>query len=66
VCTDGSLARLPPPVLHDFEPAVEIDLEPVDSVRITTLMDNVTDILMPNQGPARRVPLGAGPCGQRR
>ncbi|MGH3813782.1 MAG: MBL fold metallo-hydrolase [Pseudonocardiaceae bacterium] len=61
MCTDDSPARLPPPVLHDFEPAVEIDLEPVDSVRITTLMDNVTDILMPDQEPARRVPVGAGP-----
>ncbi|MGH3924952.1 MAG: MBL fold metallo-hydrolase, partial [Pseudonocardiaceae bacterium] len=61
MCTDDSPARLPPPVLHDFEPAVEIDLEPVDSVRITTLMDNVTDILMPDQGPARRAPVGAGP-----
>ena len=37
-------------MLHDFEPAVEIDLEPVDSVQITTLMDNVTDILMPTKG----------------
>lgn len=48
-------------MLHDFEPAIEIDLEPVDSVRITTLMDNVTDVLMPHQGPARRVQLGTGP-----
>ncbi len=39
VCTDDSPARLPPPVFNDFDPAVEIDLEPVDSVRITTLMD---------------------------
>ena len=32
-----------PAVLHDFEPTVEIVLEPVDSVVVTTLMDNVTD-----------------------
>jgi 7,8-dihydropterin-6-yl-methyl-4-(beta-D-ribofuranosyl)aminobenzene 5'-phosphate synthase len=43
----------------DTEPAVEIGLEPVDSVVVTTLMDNVTDIFMPDQGPARRV----GPGG---
>jgi 7,8-dihydropterin-6-yl-methyl-4-(beta-D-ribofuranosyl)aminobenzene 5'-phosphate synthase len=48
-------------VLHDFEPDVEIDLEPVDSVVVTTLIDNVTDVFMPDQGPARRVGPGAGP-----
>ena len=48
-------------VRHDFEPDVEILLDPVDSVVVTTLMDNVTDALMPDQGPARRVPLGRGP-----
>jgi 7,8-dihydropterin-6-yl-methyl-4-(beta-D-ribofuranosyl)aminobenzene 5'-phosphate synthase len=48
-------------VLHDFEPDVEIDLEPVDSVVVTTLMDNVTDTFMPDQGPARRVSVGDGP-----
>jgi len=52
---------VPPPVLHDFEPAIEIELEPVDSVQITTLMDNVTDLFMPDQGPAHRVSLGDGP-----
>jgi len=48
-------------VLHDFEPDVEIALEPVDSVVVTTLMDNVTDVFMPDQGPARRVEPGRGP-----
>ena len=43
-------------MLHDVEPAIEIDLEPVDSVAVTTLMDNVTDVLMPDQGPARGRP----------
>jgi 7,8-dihydropterin-6-yl-methyl-4-(beta-D-ribofuranosyl)aminobenzene 5'-phosphate synthase len=47
--------------LHDFEPDVEIHLEPVDSVVVTTLMDNVADMLMPDQGPARRVGFGSGP-----
>jgi hypothetical protein len=39
-------------VLRDVEPAVEIALEPVDSIAVTTLMDNVTDMVMPDQGPA--------------
>jgi 7,8-dihydropterin-6-yl-methyl-4-(beta-D-ribofuranosyl)aminobenzene 5'-phosphate synthase len=43
-----------PQVLHDFEPGVVFDLEPVDSVTVTTLMDNVTDAFMPDQGPAHR------------
>src|SRR4051794_123112 len=49
--------------LHDFEPRVVFDLEPVDSVTVTTLMDNVTDAFMPDQGPAHRAPLPvfAGP-----
>src|SRR5687768_5901393 len=34
---------------------VEIALEPVDRVRVTILVDNVTDPLLPDQGPARRV-----------
>jgi 7,8-dihydropterin-6-yl-methyl-4-(beta-D-ribofuranosyl)aminobenzene 5'-phosphate synthase len=48
-------------VRHDFEPDVEIALDPVDSVVVTTLMDNVTDVFMPDQGPARRVGPGFGP-----
>jgi 7,8-dihydropterin-6-yl-methyl-4-(beta-D-ribofuranosyl)aminobenzene 5'-phosphate synthase len=39
---------------------VLFDLEPADSVTVTTLMDNVTDIFMPDQGPARRAPVGVG------
>ena len=41
-------------VLYDVEPAIEIDLEPVDSVVVTTLMDNVIDLWMPDRGPVRR------------
>ena len=48
-------------VRHDFEPDVEITLEPVDAVVVTTLMDNVTDVTMPSQGPARRPGIGQGP-----
>jgi 7,8-dihydropterin-6-yl-methyl-4-(beta-D-ribofuranosyl)aminobenzene 5'-phosphate synthase len=32
----------------------QVVLEPVDAVEITALMDNVTDIFMPDRGPARR------------
>jgi 7,8-dihydropterin-6-yl-methyl-4-(beta-D-ribofuranosyl)aminobenzene 5'-phosphate synthase len=61
MCRDDSPAGPVATVWHDFEPAVRIDLEPVDSVVITTLMDNVTDMLLPDLGPARRVRMGSGP-----
>jgi hypothetical protein len=40
VCLDDGPPGLAGLVLHDVEPAIEIDLEPVDSVVVTTLMDN--------------------------
>jgi 7,8-dihydropterin-6-yl-methyl-4-(beta-D-ribofuranosyl)aminobenzene 5'-phosphate synthase len=52
-----------PQMLHDFDPGVVFDLEPVDAVTVTTLVDNVTDMLMPDQGPARRH--AAGPSNPR-
>jgi 7,8-dihydropterin-6-yl-methyl-4-(beta-D-ribofuranosyl)aminobenzene 5'-phosphate synthase len=58
---DDSPAGQVAAVRHDFEPQVEITLDPVDSVVVTTLMDNLTDSLMPDQGPAHRAPLGGGP-----
>jgi 7,8-dihydropterin-6-yl-methyl-4-(beta-D-ribofuranosyl)aminobenzene 5'-phosphate synthase len=61
VCTDDSPHAPRPPVRHEVAPAVEIALEPVDSVVITTLMDNVTDVFMPDQGPARRPGPGGVP-----
>jgi len=39
-------------VLHDFEPPVIFDPEPVESVVVTTFMDNVTGFFMPDQGVA--------------
>jgi 7,8-dihydropterin-6-yl-methyl-4-(beta-D-ribofuranosyl)aminobenzene 5'-phosphate synthase len=57
MCTDDIVNgpnQPDPQVLHDFEPRVVFDLEPVDSVTVTTLMDNVTDAFIPDQGPARR------------
>ena len=62
MCTDDTPAgHVHPssPLLHDFEPSVTFDLDPVDSVTVTTLMDNVTDVFMPDQGPAHRRPLGS-------
>jgi 7,8-dihydropterin-6-yl-methyl-4-(beta-D-ribofuranosyl)aminobenzene 5'-phosphate synthase len=54
MCDDGNAQHQPAPVLHDFEPDVPVALEPVDSVELLSLMDNVTDLFMPDQGPARR------------
>jgi 7,8-dihydropterin-6-yl-methyl-4-(beta-D-ribofuranosyl)aminobenzene 5'-phosphate synthase len=34
---------------------LSIPLEPVDSLTVTTLVDNVFDVFMPDQGPAHRV-----------
>ena len=61
MCTDNTPPAPPAAVLHDVEPAIEIDLEPVDSVVVTTLMDNISDALMVDQGPARRFGLGRVP-----
>jgi 7,8-dihydropterin-6-yl-methyl-4-(beta-D-ribofuranosyl)aminobenzene 5'-phosphate synthase len=54
MCVDHSPPATGPAVRHDIEPVERIDLEPVDSVEIITLMDNVTDTFMPDQGPCRR------------
>lgn len=37
-----------------------IPLQPVDSVTITTLVDNVSDMLLQDQGPAKRIGVAAG------
>jgi 7,8-dihydropterin-6-yl-methyl-4-(beta-D-ribofuranosyl)aminobenzene 5'-phosphate synthase len=65
MCVDDSPPGLAAAMVHAVrpagEPAFEIDLEPVESVVVTTLMDNVTDNLMADQGPARRYGIGSGP-----
>ena len=38
----------------------QIPLEPVDALSVTVLVDNVTDILLIDEGPARRPPIGSG------
>jgi len=53
MCTDNSPPAPLPPVLHEAGPADPIGLAPVDAVEIVSVMDNVTDIFMPDQGPAR-------------
>jgi 7,8-dihydropterin-6-yl-methyl-4-(beta-D-ribofuranosyl)aminobenzene 5'-phosphate synthase len=64
MCDDGTAGahtqRGGGQVLYDFEPSVVFDLEPVDLVSVTTLMDNVTDALMADQGTAHRPLLFAG------
>src|SRR3954451_11404374 len=39
----------------------QIPLEPVDTLSVTVLVDNVTDMLLLDEGPARRPPIGSGP-----
>lgn len=51
MCADGRPAQT---LLHDVEPPFEIELETVDAVTVTTVMDNVSDVFMPDQGPAKR------------
>ncbi|MDA8061167.1 MAG: MBL fold metallo-hydrolase [Actinomycetota bacterium] len=47
---------LDPKLIEDLDPPVRFELEPVDSVTVTCLMDNLTDVFMPDRGPARRTP----------
>jgi 7,8-dihydropterin-6-yl-methyl-4-(beta-D-ribofuranosyl)aminobenzene 5'-phosphate synthase len=61
MCDDAHAQPRPASVLHeDFEPALTVPLEPVDSVELVSLIDNVTDSFMPDQGPARRAGLRIG------
>jgi 7,8-dihydropterin-6-yl-methyl-4-(beta-D-ribofuranosyl)aminobenzene 5'-phosphate synthase len=61
MCVDHGQSPLSGMVLHEVEIPETITLPPVDSVEIVSLMDNVTDALMQDQGPARRVAVGSGP-----
>jgi 7,8-dihydropterin-6-yl-methyl-4-(beta-D-ribofuranosyl)aminobenzene 5'-phosphate synthase len=44
--------------MSEIEP---IPLEPVDALSVTVLVDNVTDMLLVDEGPARRPPIGGVP-----
>ena len=59
MCADDHASHHAPGVFHDFEPAVEIKLDPVESVVVTTIMDNAVDVFMPDQGPAKRFSPGS-------
>ena len=50
----AALARVTPRPVDDVHPET-IHLEPVDAVTLTSLVDNVSDMLLLDQGPARRV-----------
>ncbi len=59
MCRGGSdhsrLPTAPPTVKLERSGAEEqIGLEPVEAVTITTLVDNVVDVMLPDAGPARR------------
>jgi 7,8-dihydropterin-6-yl-methyl-4-(beta-D-ribofuranosyl)aminobenzene 5'-phosphate synthase len=54
MCVDHSPPAARPAGLPVTGPVPQVVLEPVDAVEITALMDNVTDVFMPDQGPARR------------
>ncbi len=41
-----------------------IPLEPVDRLTVTTLVDNVTDLLLVDEGPATRPPLTLWTSGE--
>jgi 7,8-dihydropterin-6-yl-methyl-4-(beta-D-ribofuranosyl)aminobenzene 5'-phosphate synthase len=61
MCDDAYAQHGPAAVLtEDFEPAMKVSLEPVDSVELVSLIDNVTDAFMPDQGPAKRSGLRIG------
>jgi 7,8-dihydropterin-6-yl-methyl-4-(beta-D-ribofuranosyl)aminobenzene 5'-phosphate synthase len=54
MCADDGVPGPAPVLRADAELRLTIELEPVDSVVVTMLMDNVTDMIMPDDGPARR------------
>jgi len=43
-----------------------IPLEPVDALTVTTLVDNVTDLLLVDEGPVRRPRIARVPESRRR
>jgi 7,8-dihydropterin-6-yl-methyl-4-(beta-D-ribofuranosyl)aminobenzene 5'-phosphate synthase len=61
MCNDHGPARVPAvqasPADADWRGEV-LPLEPVDSLDVLTVCDNVVDMLLPDQGPARRTGLG--------
>jgi len=67
MCEIGNRAEVTPaealPATLEWKGEV-LPLEPVDELSVLTVCDNVTDILLPDEGPAKRLPLGRdGPAG---
>jgi 7,8-dihydropterin-6-yl-methyl-4-(beta-D-ribofuranosyl)aminobenzene 5'-phosphate synthase len=62
MCLDHGQSALSAMVLHEVEIRETVTLPPVDSVEILSLMDNVTDAFMADQGPARRAAPATGPA----
>lgn len=57
MCTDAHHDTAPPPApvrVAEWKGEV-VDLEPVDSVTVTTVCDNYIDVFLADQGPARRL-----------
>ena len=62
MCDAGNRAEVAPveavPASLEWKGEI-LPLEPVDELSVLTVCDNVTDILLPDQGPARRLPLAS-------
>jgi 7,8-dihydropterin-6-yl-methyl-4-(beta-D-ribofuranosyl)aminobenzene 5'-phosphate synthase len=60
MCGTGNHAEVPPvealPASAEWKGEV-LPLEPVDELTVLTVCDNTVDLLLPDQGPARRLPL---------
>ena len=68
MCETGDRAEVAPaealPASLEWTGEV-LPLEPVDELSVLTVCDNVMDILLPDEGPAKRLPL-AGMARRRR
>jgi 7,8-dihydropterin-6-yl-methyl-4-(beta-D-ribofuranosyl)aminobenzene 5'-phosphate synthase len=63
MCDDGGHAHVPPveAVPTDADWAGEVvPLEPVDEMSVLMVCDNSVDMLLPDQGPAKRLGLTGG------
>ena len=60
MCGAGNRAGVPPvealPASTEWRGEV-LPLEPVDELSVLTVCDNTIDLLLPDQGPARRLPM---------
>lgn len=64
MCSDhdhGDVRRLEPEIPAETWRGEMLELEPVDEVVIVSVCDNTIDLLLADEGPARRLPLGGEP-----